>query len=104
MTHAEFVAGLVQRDRNVIQKQERVQHLRTIRDEISTSRYDGVHRSYTHAQNCLQETLTQRAEFIASYIEQHVSSHSAPGSEPVSAAGTRSSGRDLTTLRSESIL
>lgn len=71
MKRDDFLKGIIQRDRNVIQKIERVAEARL---DISHSApetramYIAV-TAYDNAQTALEAALTERADFIADYVD-----------------------------------
>lgn len=72
MTRDEFVAGLIQRDRNVMQKTERATAARARCEELaagSRSRTEAEDR-LTRAEEDLEATLIERADYIADYAEE----------------------------------
>jgi hypothetical protein len=66
VNRAEFLDGIVQRDRNVIQKIERVA---AVRSDPSARLFGFVKYDYDNAQRDLDAPLTERNDFIADYID-----------------------------------
>jgi hypothetical protein len=72
MDRVAFVTGLIQRDRNVLQKTERVERARMQRDQaqLFSAVLEHAERVYTLRQNDLEGVLIERAEYIADYAEE----------------------------------
>jgi hypothetical protein len=72
MERVAFVTGLIQRDRNVLQKTERAERARAQRDhaQLFSAALEDAERVYALRQDDLEAVLIERAEYIADYAEE----------------------------------